>query len=349
MTRIPDKVVSSAIDVKDALCKIIRDPEIGVDRLLEDAEQSKNICLDFMRNLEMTEDGRLRKKVALSMFSPTTFLLLVNNRNTNNKQRKIAAKQMVTMLLDANKSETRITRELCQNVVLAFAEALGWDIDLVPPPPPPPPREPVRSVPQRTRSSGALKTLFWLAIAIGIGTFGFRFFNGISGIVDTLNLGSTLGSSSNTSNTNNGSSNQSLPISQPSGSESISQQSAPNVVVDTGDILYSCEGAIPQEFRVNGQAIVTTEQDRLIVRSSAGLNYVQLFRIYTGTVVTVLSGPECSEGSSWWNIRVDKGTEVYNPVNNRNYYLEKDSEGWVRGGAGDWSYDGLSDHIQPID
>jgi len=44
-----------------------------------------------------------------------------------------------------------------------------------------------------------------------------------------------------------------------------------------------------------------------------------------------------------------KGTEVYDPFNNRNYFLEQDSEGWVLGGADDWNYNGLSDHIQPID
>lgn len=349
MTRISDKSVTSAVDVKDAFCKIISDPEIGADRLLGDADQSKNICLDFMRDLEMTEDGRLRRRVALSMFSPATFLLLVNNRNANNKQRKTAAKQMVTMLLDANKSETRVTRELCQSIVMAFAEALGWDIDLVPPPPPPPPpREPVRSVPQRTRSSRALKTLFRLGVAFGIGAFGLRVYYGVPDFVDTLIPGSLLDNTSHSSNTNSGTGNQSLPVSQPSGSESIGQQSMPDVVADTGDILYSCKGTIPQEFRVNGRAIVTTEQDRLIVRSSVGTDYMQLFRIYTGTIVTILSGPECAQGSSWWYIRVDKGTEVYNPLNNENYYLEQDSEGWVRGGADDWSNDGESDHIQPV-
>lgn len=351
MTRKPDIGVLSAVDVKDALCKIIRDPEIGVDRLLGDAEQSKNICLDFMRHLEMTEDGRLRKTVALSMFSPATFLLLVNNRNTNNKQRKTAAEQMVKMLLNANKSETRVTRELCQSVVMAFAEALGWDIDLVPPPPPPqknPSLSPVRNPHQRTRSSGALKTLFRLAVAIGIGIFAFKFFNGNPDLVDTLILDSPQGSSSYTSNTTSGTSNQSLPVNHPAESVTTDQQSVPNAVVDAGDILYSCKGAIPQEFRVNSRAIVTTEQDRLIVRSSVGTDYMQLFRIYTGTIITVLSGPECAQGSSWWYVRVDKGTEVYNPLSNRNYYLDRDSEGWVRGGADDWSNDGESDHIQPI-
>lgn len=349
MTSIPVKGVSSAVDVKDALCKIIRDPKLGVDKLLGNAEQSKNMCLDFMRHLDLTEDGRLHKMVALSMFSPDTFLLLVNNRNTNNKQRKTAAEQMVTMLLNANKSETRVTRELCQSVVMAFVEALGWDIDLVPAPPPPPkpPSLPtVRKVPQPNRSFKALKTLFWLAVAFGIGTFAIRFFNVTP---DLVNNDSPQGSSLYTANSNSGTSNQPLPANQPSGSKTTDQQSVPDVVVDTGDILYSCKGAIPQEFRVNGRAIVTTEQDRLIVRSSVGTDYKQLFRIYTGTIITVLSGPECAQGSSWWYVRVDKGTEVYNPLNNQNYYLERDSEGWVRGGADDWSNDGDSDHIQPID
>ena len=309
------------------------------------------MCLDFMRHLELTEEGRLHKMVALSMFSPATFLLLVNNRNTSTRQRKAAAEQMVTEVLNANKSETRVTRELCQRVVLSFAEALGWDIDFDPPPK----RDTStsssstgKSASHRSRSSGALKTLFRLAVAIGIAFFGFRFFNGPSEVVDSPILDPPQSSSSYTSNTTSGTSNQSLPVNHPAESVTTDQQSVPNAVVDAGDILYSCKGAIPQEFRVNSRAIVTTEQDRLIVRSSVGTDYMQLFRIYTGTIITVLSGPECAQGSSWWYVRVDKGTEVYNPLSNRNYYLDRDSEGWVRGGADDWSNDGESDHIQPI-
>lgn len=219
---------------------------------------------------------------------------------------------------------------------------------VVKPPQPPPSLSRARSVPKPSRPSGFFKTLFIFAFAIVFGTLVFKVFNGIPDLVNTVILGLPQSSNSYSSTTNSGTSNQVPPANQPSESEVTYQQNAPDVVVSTGDILYSCKGAFPQEFRVNSRAIVKTEQDRLIVRSSAGTDYVQLFRIYTGTIVTVLDGPECSEGSSWWYIRVDKGTEVYNPLTNRNYYLKEDSEGWVRGGAEDWRNDGESDHLRPV-
>jgi len=259
---------------------------------------------------------------------------------------------MVTMLLNTHKSEIRVTRELCNSVVLAFSEALGWDIELVPPPSPPPKNSSLRTnkrKPQHTYSTRGLKTLLDLAIAFGIGVFVFKFFNVTPDLENTLILSSPQENSSYSSNSSSSTVNQSLPANRPSESQTTDQQSGSNVVVDIGDVLYSCEGSIPQEFRINSRAIVTTEQDRLIVRSSPDTDYGQLFRIYTGTIVTVLSGPECSGKSSWWYVRIEKGTEVYDPFNNRNYFLEQDSEGWVLGGADDWNYNGLSDHIQPID
>ena len=178
--------------------------------------------------------------------------------------------------------------------------------------------------------------IFGVVIGIGVAVKALSWTPGAS---TGLLLDSPINNSSNISETN------SLPtIDQPTELETTD---LPTNVMDTDNILYSCKGAFPQEFPENGQAIVTTEQDRLIVRSSAGTDYTQLFRIYTGTVITVVSGPECRDGSSWWYVRVAKGTEVYNPNVNRNYYLEEDSEGWVRGGAKDWMNDDLSDHIQP--
>lgn len=223
---------------------------------------------------------------------------------------------------------------------------------VVKPPPQPIPSQPITKSKPKPRAYRGLKGLFRLAIAIGIGIY---VVNQVPEVTQYLNallsgfIGSPQSVSPYNSNTNNGNSNQTLPGEQPVESGTTNQQIVQDVASDLGNVLYSCKGAIPQQFRANSRAVVTTEQDRLIVRSSAGTDYIQLFRIYTGTEVTVLSGPECAEGSSWWYVRVNKGTEVYNPAINRNYYLEQDTEGWVRGGASDWSYDGVSDHIQPID
>lgn len=195
-------------------------------------------------------------------------------------------------------------------------------------------------IPEKHLARKIITSIFILGVVIGIGvalTALSRTFGLFKGILPDSPINNNLNISENNNPTTNDRPSE-------SGATNLSTN-----VIDTDNILYSCKGAYPQQFRENGQAIVTTEQDRLIVRSSAGTDYIQLFRIYTGTVITVVSGPECRDGSSWWYVRVAKGTEVYNPNVNRNYYLEEDSEGWVRGGAKDWINDDLSDHIRPVD
>lgn len=96
-------------------------------------------------------------------------------------------------------------------------------------------------------------------------------------------------------------------------------------------MLYSCDGTLPQQFKKNERVIVCTEEDRLIVRNHASPVAGEEFRIYTGTVVTVLSGPECDGISSWWKIRVDSGTRVYSASKRSHYYLDRDVEGYVKG------------------
>lgn len=219
---------------------------------------------------------------------------------------------------------------------------------VVPPPPPGYPQPIITSTPKRTRSSGLLKTIIRLGLAAGLGLFACNAFTSIPEIVNSIILGSSSSGSSYTSNQNSGTSNLSAPANQPVDAET-SQKDQPVIAGETGEILYSCKGTMPQEFRVNGKAKVTTEQDRLIVRSSPSTDYVQQFRLYTGTIVTVLSGPDCTGGTSWWYINVTKGTEVFNPVNNQNYLLPSDSEGWVRGALGEWRNDSEADHLRPVE
>ncbi len=112
-------------------------------------------------------------------------------------------------------------------------------------------------------------------------------------------------------------------------------------------MVYSCSGSLPQEFYIGQKVVVVTEQDRLRVRKSPGTNSEDKFRIYTGTVITLIGGPDCSPGASWWKVRVDSGERVYNPYSGKNYYLSSDETGWVLGGANDGNPYGDSDHIRP--
>jgi hypothetical protein len=135
VTKMPDKGTASAADVKAALCKIISDKSVGY--LLDDKiRRGKSVCSDYMRHLDATEDGRLKKSVVLSVFSSDAFLILSENLTANKTQKKSAAEQAVTKVFDANKGNPKIDRKIVESVVLAFVEALGWDIDFALPPPP---------------------------------------------------------------------------------------------------------------------------------------------------------------------------------------------------------------------
>ena len=90
-------------------------------------------------------------------------------------------------------------------------------------------------------------------------------------------------------------------------------------------MLYSCPGTLPQQFR-KMSVIVCTEEDRLIVRNHATSGGEE-FRIYHGTVVTVLSGPECDGISSWWKIRVDNWYASIQRANRTHFYLDHDVDG----------------------
>jgi hypothetical protein len=68
-----------------------------------------------------------------------------------------------------------------------------------------------------------------------------------------------------------------------------------------------CPGAPPQRVRVGGEAQVCTAYDRLVVRVGPGRSNAEVARIEPGTYVTVISGPACGDGWSWWEVRTDSG------------------------------------------
>jgi hypothetical protein len=97
----------------------------------------------------------------------------------------------------------------------------------------------------------------------------------------------------------------------------------------------SCPGAEPQRLDVDEYAKVCTKMDRLIVREEPSKQGEEIIRIYTGTQVKVIGGARCSDDSSWWQIEVPAGTEVYYLDRDVKTTLSEPVQGWVREGSDD--------------
>ena len=93
----------------------------------------------------------------------------------------------------------------------------------------------------------------------------------------------------------------------------------------------SCTGAIDQKVRVGDEAKVCTRSDRLILRSDPSTGAGEIFRMYPGTKLTVIGGPKCGTNSTWWQVRVAKGSRV--SLNERVFNSEDEETGWVREGS----------------
>ena len=98
----------------------------------------------------------------------------------------------------------------------------------------------------------------------------------------------------------------------------------------TATVYGSCPGAEPQQVKVGDTAVVCTTGARLIVHTQPKSGDNEIFRIYPRTYVEVIDGPVCEDSSSWWKIRISKGSKVFYKTN---YYLDTDVEGWVREGS----------------
>lgn len=68
-----------------------------------------------------------------------------------------------------------------------------------------------------------------------------------------------------------------------------------------------CPGAPVQLVYVNARAYVCTQSDRLIVRKKPNKSSAEIARIYPGTQMTIIKGPECADNWSWWRIETDDG------------------------------------------
>lgn len=95
----------------------------------------------------------------------------------------------------------------------------------------------------------------------------------------------------------------------------------------------SCPGAAPQRLVVSDKASVCTKIDRLIVREQPLMSAYEFFRIYPGTTVNVVGGPECAGDSSWWLIEINARTTVFFTHKGSDGNLDQTSQGWVREGS----------------
>lgn len=95
----------------------------------------------------------------------------------------------------------------------------------------------------------------------------------------------------------------------------------------------TCPDTFAPRVAIDDRAMVCTRSDRLIIRVDPEKGAREIARIYPGTIVKILSGPECGDKSSWWWIQVPKGTNVYFANVNRDGRIDEDLIGWVREGG----------------
>jgi len=84
---------------------------------------------------------------------------------------------------------------------------------------------------------------------------------------------------------------------------------------DTTEKRY-CSGAKPSRVSVGNRAVVCTREDHLILRQEPNKSGTEIIRIVTGSLITILNGPECGNGFTWWYIESEDG-----------------DRGWVREGS----------------
>ena len=109
-----------------------------------------------------------------------------------------------------------------------------------------------------------------------------------------------------------------------------SRPSATLLPTRTATVYGTCPGAEPQQVKVGDKAVVCTTKARLIVHTEPKSGDNEIFRVYPRTYVDVIEGPVCEDSSSWWKIRIPKGSKVFYQSD---YYLDSAVEGWVREGS----------------
>ena len=92
----------------------------------------------------------------------------------------------------------------------------------------------------------------------------------------------------------------------------------------------SCSGAAPQRVKVGDRVEVCTSEDRLILRNDPSAEGSEIFRMYPGLNLLIISGPKCGDKTTWWKVRVDKGSWVWD---GHEFATTQEMEGWVREGG----------------
>ena len=70
---------------------------------------------------------------------------------------------------------------------------------------------------------------------------------------------------------------------------------------------YSCPRAPTQQLIVGGRAYVCTGSDSVMMRAGPDQSYEITRRVPTGSIVSVLDGPRCGDGFSWWYTQAESG------------------------------------------
>jgi hypothetical protein len=70
----------------------------------------------------------------------------------------------------------------------------------------------------------------------------------------------------------------------------------------------SCANAPQQQVKVGGNAKVCTQKDSVAVRSEPSRLGELVTRLATGSPLEIIGGPGCSDGFSWWQVRMLNGT-----------------------------------------
>ncbi len=84
----------------------------------------------------------------------------------------------------------------------------------------------------------------------------------------------------------------------------------------------TCPGNLSSRLKLNAQARVAfTDGTNMRIRSQAGFSKSTLHSVPEGTLLTIISGPECLDNVTWWQIRTDGGLQGWMTEYQNNVYL----------------------------
>lgn len=112
----------------------------------------------------------------------------------------------------------------------------------------------------------------------------------------------------------------------------------PTLMTDTPTAFVqpsSCPGAAPQRVSIGDTVLVCTKRDRLVVKVDPGLATEEIIRVYPGSELTIVGGPECADDSSWWLVEVPVNTKAAKHQTELSdfFYTDREYTGWVPEGS----------------